>query len=94
MTDVLITKRIPGASPGDVLPLDDRMRDHVTAGNAEILPNEHGAWSGDPVEPAVEAGVHELFGTGNLDDLTDEELEAATAPEEDSDADTDTEDED
>ena len=51
MTDVVITKRIPGHKAGDVVELDDRMRKHVAAGNAEILPNEHPAWDDEGAKP-------------------------------------------
>lgn len=41
MTDVLILHRIPGLIPGRIVPIDDRLRGHVAAGNARILPIEH-----------------------------------------------------
>lgn len=59
MTDVLILKRIPGHRRGDITPLTSRLEQHVKAGNAKILPNEHDAWNGDPApEPANVQAAH------------------------------------
>lgn len=68
MTDVLILHRIPGHKPGDVVPLDARLQNHVDAGNAKILPNAHGSWSApEPVRDSTPPTLN-LVSTGTIDD--------------------------
>lgn len=52
MTDVLILHRIPGLRAGRIVPLTDRLRNHVKAGNARLLPDSEGYDSPDPDQPA------------------------------------------
>lgn len=72
MTDVLILHRIPGAKPGDILPLTDRLKRHLEAGNAKLIPNGHEAWTAEPQEhPPVEP--LRMESTGTIDDEADED---------------------
>lgn len=54
MTDVVIIHNIAGHKAGEIVPLTARLEQHVAAGNAKIIPNEHAAWSGGD-EPAPQA---------------------------------------
>jgi len=79
MTEVIVLHRIPGARAGAILPLDERMKNHVAAGNAAILPNEHDAWADEPV---VDAPTPVLVGASTgvysgpvADDEADEDTE-------------------
>lgn len=81
MTDVLIIKHIPGASPGDVRPLDERMERHVRAGNATLLPDAP-AETEAVVEHREPEAVLQGASTGSWDGEEDAELEGAADEEE------------
>lgn len=78
MTDVLILHRIPGAKPGDILPLDNRLQKHIDAGNAKIIPDGHSGWKDTQPETAPVVALN-AWSTGTADD---------EEPESDADADT------
>lgn len=72
MTDVLILHRIPGLRAGRIVPIDDRLRGHVAAGNAVILPNAHDGFGPEPEHP-VDPSVLVLVGSDDHDEDTDPE---------------------
>lgn len=58
MTDVIILHRIPGARPGAILPLDERLERHVRAGNARVLPKaDNGPARVEAAAPQVLSGA-------------------------------------
>jgi hypothetical protein len=69
MTDVLILKRIPGLKPGQVVPLTARLEQHVAAGNAKIIPNEHGEYAAPPEPRDSQPPVLHMVGTGTAEDV-------------------------
>lgn len=87
MTDVLITSKIAGGRPGQILPLDARLQKHVDAGNARILPNSHDGWEGEQATEHARPQILQATGTsaepaplehgdeGYADDDTFEELD-------------------
>ena len=93
MTDVLILHRIPGLAAGAIVPLDDRLRMHVEAGNAMLLPNESDGFGRIEVD-AQEPQIHQLTGTMTDADLgyevKDADADADADMGEDSDEDDDT----
>lgn len=72
MTDVLILHRIPGHKPGDVVPLDARLQNHVDAGNAKILPNAHQAWAAPEQPRDSTPPTLNIVSTGTIDDIDDD----------------------
>lgn len=82
MTDVLILKRIPGHRRGEIVPRSARLEQHIKAGNAKILPNEHEAWNGAPHSEPVKPVVPSVVGNMPHDhDHLDEPAELAGDPE-------------
>lgn len=70
MTEVLILHRIPGARVGAIVPLDERMEQHVAAGNAKILPNAHEPWNDDERPEPQAPPVHLSTSTGSAPALS------------------------
>lgn len=79
MTDVLIINKVPGVPAGEIVPLTDRLRKHVKAGNAKVLPNAHQAWEDEPASEPPALGMH---GTGTSGDVEVDDEDAATDEEE------------
>lgn len=73
MTDVLIIKRIPGHRRGEIVPRSERLEQHIRAGNAKILPNEHDAWNGEPQAEVSAPQVSQVIGNVSHDAPADHE---------------------
>lgn len=66
MTDVIVLHKIPGARRGQIVPLDERLENHVKAGNAAVLPGENDAF-GDHEVDKDPAPVLQGASTGSYD---------------------------